>query len=108
MPLPLKVFAATLAAAFVFAAPADAAKKSKHKKARPRPRLYTPTHNTEVPTCSPLARFISAACILVMIPTRISAFSSGAISADVLAASNDCPPLLAKVPQAFDFYRLIG
>jgi hypothetical protein len=31
-----------------------------------------------------------------MIPTRISAFSSGAISVDVLAASNDCPPLLAK------------
>ena len=33
MLLPFKVFAATLAAAFVFAAPADAAKKSKHKKA---------------------------------------------------------------------------
>jgi hypothetical protein len=33
MSLPFKVFAATLAAAFVFAAPADAAKKSKHKKA---------------------------------------------------------------------------
>jgi hypothetical protein len=30
--LPLKVFVATLAAAFVFASPADAAKKSKHKK----------------------------------------------------------------------------
>ena len=33
MSLPFKVFAATLAAAFMFAAPADAAKKSKHKKA---------------------------------------------------------------------------
>jgi len=33
MSLPFKVFAATLAVAFVFAAPADAAKKSKHKKA---------------------------------------------------------------------------
>ena len=33
MSLPLKVFVATLAAAFVFASPADAAKKSKHKKA---------------------------------------------------------------------------
>jgi len=32
MSLPLKVFVATLAAAFVFASPADAAKKSKHKK----------------------------------------------------------------------------
>ena len=97
MSLPFKVFAATLAAAFVFAAPADAAKKSKHKKAASRVHdVLTPTRNTEVPTCFPLARFISAACILVMIPTRISAFSSGAISADVLAASNDCRPLLAK------------
>jgi hypothetical protein len=43
-----------------------------------------------------------------MIPTRISAFSSGAISADVLAARIDCPALLANFPQAFDFYRLIG
>jgi hypothetical protein len=33
MSLPFKVFAATLAAAFVFVAPADAAKKNKHKKA---------------------------------------------------------------------------
>ena len=33
MSLPFKVFAATLAVVFVFAAPADAAKKSKHKKA---------------------------------------------------------------------------
>jgi hypothetical protein len=33
MSLPFKVFAATLAAAFMFAASADAAKKSKHKKA---------------------------------------------------------------------------
>lgn len=33
MSLPFKVFAAALAAAFMFAAPADAANKSKHKKA---------------------------------------------------------------------------
>jgi hypothetical protein len=33
MSLPFKVFTATLAAVFMFAAPADAAKKSKHKKA---------------------------------------------------------------------------
>jgi hypothetical protein len=32
MSLPLKVFVATLATAFVLASPADAAKKSKHKK----------------------------------------------------------------------------
>ena len=37
MSLPFKVFAATLAAAFVFVAPADAAKKSKHKKAAGAP-----------------------------------------------------------------------
>jgi len=44
MSLPFKVFAATLAAAFVFAAPADAAKKSKHKKAASTTTAADPQH----------------------------------------------------------------
>lgn len=42
MSLPFKVLAATLAAAFMFAAPADAAKKSKHKKVPAASTTYNP------------------------------------------------------------------